>query len=122
MDAASVIVTLSQWLSGAYLCTGQPLTESDDTRCRINTIQPPDDEHIMLETCRGLLKKRIVKQNKRVSRWSLSKIKSLRTVWFVNRNNIMTRLGCLSYGLLRSVFLWRNFIFRISFMKLINCM
>jgi len=24
----------------------------DDTRCCINTIQPPDDEHIMLETCR----------------------------------------------------------------------
>ena len=35
-------------------CTGQPLTKSDDTRCCINTIQPPDDEHIMLETCRGL--------------------------------------------------------------------
>jgi len=29
-------------------------TESDDTRCCINTIQPPDDEHITLETCRGL--------------------------------------------------------------------
>ena len=28
-------------------------TESDDTRCCINTIQPPDDEHIMLETCTG---------------------------------------------------------------------
>ena len=26
----------------------------DDTRCCINTIQPPDDEHVMLETCRGL--------------------------------------------------------------------
>ena len=26
----------------------------DDTRCCINTIQPPDDEHIMLETCRGM--------------------------------------------------------------------
>ena len=35
------------------LCTGQPLTNSDDTRCCINTIQPPDDEHIMLETRRG---------------------------------------------------------------------
>ena len=42
-DAASGIVTLSQW----------PLTESDDTRCSINTIQPPDDEHIMRETCTG---------------------------------------------------------------------
>lgn len=47
---------------------------------------------------------------------------SLHTVWFVNRNNIMKRLGCLSYGLLLSVFLCRNFIFRISFMRLINCM
>ena len=36
------------------LCTGRSLTESADTRCCINTIQPPDDEHIMLETCRGL--------------------------------------------------------------------
>ena len=26
----------------------------DDTRCCNNTIQPPDDEHVMLETCRGL--------------------------------------------------------------------
>ena len=26
----------------------------DDTRCCINTIQPPDDERVMLETCRGL--------------------------------------------------------------------
>ena len=25
--------------------TGSPLTESDDTRCCINTIWPPDDEH-----------------------------------------------------------------------------
>jgi len=25
----------------------------DDTRCCINTIQPPDDEHVFLETCRG---------------------------------------------------------------------
>ena len=38
------------------LCTGPPLTESDNIRCCINTIQPPDDEHIMLETCRELQK------------------------------------------------------------------
>ena len=62
IDAASGIV-LCQWPSGAQverelsrelflnLCTGRPLTESDDTRCCINTIQPADDEHIMLETC-----------------------------------------------------------------------
>ena len=64
IDAASGIVTLSKWPSGAQverelqlslnLCTGRQLTESDDTRCCIITIQPPDDEHIMLETCTGL--------------------------------------------------------------------
>ena len=27
------------------LCTGRPLTESDDTRYCINTISLPDDEH-----------------------------------------------------------------------------
>ena len=36
------------------LCTGRPLTESDDTRSCINTIQPPDDVYIMIKTCRGL--------------------------------------------------------------------
>ena len=36
------------------LHTGRPLTESEDTRCYINTIQPPDDDHMMLETSRGL--------------------------------------------------------------------
>ena len=64
IDAASGIVTLSKWPSGARverelpfslnLSTGRPLTESDDTRCCINKIQPPDDELIKLETCRGL--------------------------------------------------------------------
>jgi len=34
--------------------TGWPLTESDDNRCCINKFQPPDDEQLMLETCRGL--------------------------------------------------------------------
>ena len=45
---------LSANLLSLNLCSGRPLTESDDTRYCINTIQPPDDEHIMLETCRGL--------------------------------------------------------------------
>jgi len=27
------------------LCTGRSLTEGDDTRCCINTLWPPDDEH-----------------------------------------------------------------------------
>jgi len=50
IDVASGIVTLSKWLSGA---PNSYLTESDETRCCINKIQPPNDEHIMLETCRG---------------------------------------------------------------------
>ena len=62
IDAASGIVTLSDWPPGAQVerelsqpVHRRPLTESaDDTRCCINTIHPPDDEHIMLETCRGL--------------------------------------------------------------------
>ena len=64
-DAASGIVTLIigcpvhrlERAAGQFplnLCTGRPLTESDDTRCYTSTIQPPDDEHITLETCRGL--------------------------------------------------------------------
>jgi len=34
------------------LCTGLSLIREDDTRCCIKIIQPPDDEKIMLETCR----------------------------------------------------------------------
>ena len=59
IDAASDIITLTKWLSGAQvekelsefsfnLCTGQPLTENDGTICCINKIQPPDDGHITL--------------------------------------------------------------------------
>ena len=36
------------------LCTGRSPSESNDTRCCINTIKPYDDEHLMLETCIGL--------------------------------------------------------------------
>ena len=54
IDATSGIVTLRKWPSSVHLCTGRPLPESDDTICCINRIKPPDDEHIMLETCRGL--------------------------------------------------------------------
>ena len=60
-DAAPGIVTLSKWPSGAQVerelsqpVHRRPLPESDDTRCCINTNQPPDDEHKMPETCRGL--------------------------------------------------------------------
>ena len=50
---ASGIVTVSKWPSGAQvekelpfflnLCTGRSITESDDTRCCINRIWPPED-------------------------------------------------------------------------------
>jgi len=36
------------------LCTGRPPTECDDTRCCIIQFWPPDDEHVVLETCRGM--------------------------------------------------------------------
>ena len=45
IDAASGIVTLSKWLSGAQV--ERELREIDDSRSCINTIQPPVDEHIM---------------------------------------------------------------------------
>jgi hypothetical protein len=63
INTASGIVTLckclvsarvKRGLSALNLCTDQPLTVSDDTRCCINTIYPPDDEHIVFETCRGM--------------------------------------------------------------------
>ena len=47
-----------RWPSGAQvergLCTGRPPTECDDTRCCIIKCCPPDDEHMVLETCRGI--------------------------------------------------------------------
>ena len=50
-----VTVQCTDWKSPLSICAsdGQTL-ESDDTRCCISTVHPPDDEHIMLETCRGL--------------------------------------------------------------------
>jgi len=35
-------------------CTRRPPTERDDTRCCIIQFWPPEDEHIVLETCRGI--------------------------------------------------------------------
>jgi hypothetical protein len=55
INTASGIATLCKWPFGAQvackgcscnLCTEWPLTESGDTRCCINTIQHPDDEHV----------------------------------------------------------------------------
>ena len=36
------------------LCTGRPPTKCDDTTGCIVQFWPPDDEHIVLETCRGM--------------------------------------------------------------------
>jgi len=59
-DAAAGIVTLkiSGWskiTSKLYASNLRPYSyfQSDDTRCCIDTIQAPYDEHIMLETYRG---------------------------------------------------------------------
>ena len=49
IDAASGNVLLV-----AVLCTGRPLTESTIPDAASIQFKTPDDEHIMLETCRGL--------------------------------------------------------------------
>jgi len=61
INTASGIVTLCQWLSGKHveqelldLHTGQSVTESDYTRCCINTIDLLTMSTCLLETCRGL--------------------------------------------------------------------
>ena len=62
INTASGIVTLcSHWPSGMQvqqflfdLHNGRPLTESDYTRCCINTIDLPMMSTCLLETCRGL--------------------------------------------------------------------
>ena len=45
INTATGIVTLCKWPSGVQVCTGRSLADSDDTRCCINKIHPPDDEH-----------------------------------------------------------------------------
>ena len=47
-------LSLTQTESAVNRHTVQPFTESDDTRCCDNTICPPEDGHVTLETCRGL--------------------------------------------------------------------
>ena len=60
IDAASgIVLSVSgrpvHRLGGATdRSTGRPLTEWTINRCCINTVPPPDDEYIMLETCRGM--------------------------------------------------------------------
>ena len=55
------------------LCTGQSLTDSDDTRCCINTIWPPEDEQ---DIVRNMYMYRIVINVLKfcASSWSLAKV------------------------------------------------
>ena len=56
IHTASGIVALCKWLhrtpvesglqSALNWCTVQPFTESDDTRCCVNIIFPPEDGHV----------------------------------------------------------------------------
>ena len=61
INTASGIVTLCKWPSGMQvehflldLHSGRPLTQSDYTRCCINTIDLLMMSTCFLETCRGL--------------------------------------------------------------------
>jgi len=47
-------MTKKSWERTLNLCTERPPTECDDTRCCIIQFWPPDDEHIVLEKCRGI--------------------------------------------------------------------
>jgi len=59
---ASGIVTLCRWPSGAQVgrevlsepVHGTATYKYGDTRCCIIQFLPPDDEHIVLKTCRGM--------------------------------------------------------------------
>jgi len=58
---ASGIITLCRWPSGAQVerVVSQPVHRTttyrcDDTRCCIIQLRPPDDEQIVLETCRDI--------------------------------------------------------------------
>jgi len=65
---ASGIITLNEWskinkiqfykyeqlvvFTGLYFSNFRPLIQCDDTRCCVIQFWPPDDEHMVLETCR----------------------------------------------------------------------
>ena len=51
IDAAAGVVTLNQWPSGAPDGHWLRVMIPDAASIRF---KPPDDEHVMLETCRGL--------------------------------------------------------------------
>ena len=41
-----VVIVDSALQSALNQCTVQPFTESDDTRCSVNAIYPPEDGHV----------------------------------------------------------------------------
>jgi len=71
------------------LCTGRSLTESDDTKCCINTIWPPEDEqdialkHVHVQDCNKYIKVC-------ASSWSWSKAKAYINLFFKWRFWIFT--------------------------------
>ena len=53
INTSSGMISLRKWLLGMPdLHTKQSLTQTNHTRRCINTIWPPDDEHLMFETCK----------------------------------------------------------------------
>ena len=46
VSSLSVNVCTVNWLRGLKKCTVQTFTESEDTRCCVNTIFPPEDVHV----------------------------------------------------------------------------
>ena len=58
INTSSGMISLCKWLLGMSVRTDrrtkQSLTQTNHTRWCINTIRPPDDEQLMLETCRVL--------------------------------------------------------------------
>ena len=73
INTASGIVTVSKWPFGAQVCTGRSLIDSDDTRCCVNTICPPEDEQ---DIARNMYMYRTVINVLKIcaSSWSLAKV------------------------------------------------
>ena len=58
INTSSGMISLCKWLLGMLVWrvwhTKQSLTQTNHTRWCINTIRSPDDEHLMLESCREM--------------------------------------------------------------------
>ena len=52
INTSSGMISLCKWLGMPVRHTKQSLTQTNHTRWCINTIRHPDDEHLMLETCK----------------------------------------------------------------------